>query len=110
MVGGDCGFTRTGFLQLVGEEYQKQMLDNISMHQKIGIPAFTVDANDVKRLAPSFYTENLHLISYEPESGYADPSAAAASFMGFYKEERYSRLKQGFQVTGIPDICRGRVN
>ena len=25
MVGGDCGFTRTGFLQLVGEEYQKQI-------------------------------------------------------------------------------------
>ena len=107
MVGGDCGFTRTGFLQLVGEEYQKQMLANISMHQKIGIPAFTVDANDVKRLAPSFYTEDLHLASYEPESGYADPSATAASLMDAARKNG-TILKQGFQVTGI-QTSGGRV-
>ena len=107
MVGGDCGFTRTGFLELVGKDYQKQLLANISMHQNIGIPAFTVDANDVKRLAPSFYTEDLNLASYEPESGYADPSATAASLMDAARKNG-SKLMQGIQVTGI-QTSGGRV-
>ena len=77
------------------------------MHQKIGIPAFTVDADDVKRLAPSFYTEDLHLASYEPESGYADPSATAASFMDAARKNG-TILKQGVQVTGI-QTSGGRV-
>ena len=107
MVGGDCGFTRTGFLELIGKDYQNQLLANISMHQNIGIPAFIVDANDVKRLAPSFYTEDLNLASYEPESGYADPSATAASLMDAARKNG-SKLMQGIQVTGI-QTSGGRV-
>jgi sarcosine oxidase subunit beta len=40
-----------------------------------------VSADDVKRLAPSFSTEGINLAAYEPESGYADPYSATASFL-----------------------------
>ncbi|MFC2028716.1 NAD(P)/FAD-dependent oxidoreductase [Chloroflexota bacterium] len=107
LVGGECGFTRTGFLELFGRDYEKQLLANISMHQEIGIPAFVADAGDVKRLAPSFYTEDLNLASYEPESGYADPTAAAASLMDAARRNG-TVFRQGVQVTGI-QVKSGRV-
>src|SRR5512135_251139 len=36
MVGGDCGFTRTGFIQIVAREQEKELRLNTAMHQKIG--------------------------------------------------------------------------
>ncbi len=53
-VGGDCGFTRTGFLQIVRPAYEDQLRANVTMHQQIGIPTFLVTAADVQRLAPDF--------------------------------------------------------
>jgi len=100
MVGGDCGFTRTGFLELVGRDYEKQLLANVNMHQEIGIPSFIVHADDVKRLAPSFYTEDLGLSAYEPESGYADPSAAASSLMDAARQKGTTFMPDT-QVLGI---------
>ena len=38
-VGGECGFTRTGFLQIVAPERLPALRLNVAMHQAIGIPA-----------------------------------------------------------------------
>jgi sarcosine oxidase subunit beta len=53
-VGGDSGFTRTGFLQIVKREYVDALTANTAMLQRIGVPTMLVTAADVKRLAPSF--------------------------------------------------------
>ncbi len=81
IVGGDCGFTRTGFIQLVPEKDEEALRNNILMHQRIGIPSLLVTPDDVKRLAPHFRTDDFNIAAYEPESGYADPNAAATSLM-----------------------------
>jgi sarcosine oxidase subunit beta len=107
MVGGECGFTRTGFLQLIGVDYEKQLRANVAMHQRIGIPAFLLDAEDVRRLAPSFVTDDFEVAAYEPESGYADPSGTAAAFMNAARQHG-ARLLQDCQVTGI-NTAGGRV-
>jgi sarcosine oxidase subunit beta len=80
-IGGECGFTRTGFIQLVPEKDENALRENVAMHQRIGIPSLPIDAADVKRLAPHFKTDDFNIAAYEPESGYADPNAAAASLM-----------------------------
>src|SRR5512143_3524856 len=36
-VGGDCGFTRTGFLQLVAAADVPTLKANVKMHQEIGV-------------------------------------------------------------------------
>ena len=100
MVGGECGFTRTGFLQLIGSDYEKQLRGNVAMHQRIGVPAFILDAEDVKRLAPSFVTDDFGVAAFEPESGYADPSGTAAAFMDAARKNG-ARILQDCQVTGI---------
>ena len=106
-VGGECGFTRTGFLQIVAPTHNEQLRANVAMHQRIGIPSLLVTADDVKRLAPDFATDDFDLAAYEPESGYADPSSAAASLMTAARE-RGARLIQDCQVSQIK-LAGGRV-
>ena len=106
-VGGDCGFTRTGFIQLVPEKDEDALRGNIAMHQRIGIPALLVTPDDVKRLAPHFRTDDFNIAAYEPESGYADPNAAATSLMDAAKRLG-TRLVQDCGVRGI-EIGSGKV-
>jgi sarcosine oxidase subunit beta len=100
MVGGESGFKRTGFLQFVAPDDVEKMSANVKMHQEIGIPAMLIKADDVKRLAPTFATDDIQLAAFEPESGYADPTATANAFINAAKEKG-ARLIQDCAVTGI---------
>jgi glycine/D-amino acid oxidase-like deaminating enzyme len=51
------------------------------MQQGLGIETQVVTAEQVAELAPAFVTDDFHLGAFEPESGYADPSATAAAFL-----------------------------
>lgn len=99
-VGGDCGFTRTGFIQLVAPADQAALRANVAMHQDIGVPVMLIDASDVRRLAPGFATDDIEVAAYEPESGYAMPSDTATAFMNAAREKG-AQLVQGTEVTGI---------
>ncbi len=100
MVGGECGFTRTGFIHIPLPEYSDSLKANIDMHQSLGIPSLLVTARDVKRLAPSFKVDDFEYAAYEPESGYADPNMSTSSLTSAARE-RGARLLQGCTVTGI---------
>ncbi len=106
-VGGNCGFTRTGFLQIVRPEFEPALQANVAMHQRIGIPSLLVRAEDVQRLAPALETADFNLAAYEPESGYADPNSTAAAFMQAARQ-RGARLVQECLVTEI-ETRGGRV-
>jgi sarcosine oxidase subunit beta len=99
-VGGDCGYTRTGFLQLVRLAYEEQLRANVLMHQRIGIPSFLVTAADVHRLAPFFTTDDFTVAAYEPESGYADPNGTTTSLLAAARALG-ATLVQDCMVTGI---------
>ena len=99
-VGGECGFTRTGFLNIVSPDHNEQLRANVAMHQRIGIPSLLVTADDVKRLAPDFVTDDFELAAYEPESGYADPGSTAAALMAAARE-RGAQLVQDCRVSQI---------
>jgi sarcosine oxidase subunit beta len=100
IVGGDCGFTRTGFLQIVARQDEELLRQNTTLHQDIGIPSLLISADDVRRLAPSFATDDFDIAAYEPESGYADPSSTAASLLTAAREKG-ARLVQDCAVTGV---------
>lgn len=106
-VGGECGFTRTGFLQLVGPQDEAELRANVAVQQDIGVPVLLIKADDVRRLAPGFATEDIHVAAYEPESGYAMPSDTAAALMNAAKEKG-ARLVQDAEVTGI-QVTGGKV-
>lgn len=100
VVGGSSGFTRTGFLQFVSPEEVELLRTNVRMHQAIGIPSLLIDREDVHRLAPYFYVEDIEQASYEPESGYADPSSCTAAFLNAARD-RGTKLLQNCEVLGI---------
>jgi len=80
-VGGECGFTRTGFLNIEPAEHVEHMRANVEMHRRIGIPADVISAADVKKMVPAFRTDDFEYAAFEPESGYADPVLTANSFL-----------------------------
>jgi sarcosine oxidase subunit beta len=106
-VGGESGFTRTGFLQIVAREKEAALRANVDMLQRIGIPTFVITADDVKRLAPSFVTDDFDVAAYEPESGYAMPSDTANALMTAARA-RGAHLVQGCTVIGL-QVAGGRV-
>ncbi len=100
MVGGDCGFTRTGFVQLVAPSDVETMKANVAMHQEVGVPVLLIDADDLRRLAPSFATDDIVAAAYEPESGYAMPSDTANALLTAARTLG-ARLVQDCAVTGL---------
>ena len=107
LIGGDCGFTRTGFIQIAGIALEDALQENIKMHQRIGIPELLISADDVKRLAPSFLTDDFNFASYEPESGYASPVDTANSLMTAARSLG-AQLIQGSAVTAIR-VASGKI-
>jgi sarcosine oxidase subunit beta len=107
MVGGECGFTRTGFIKLVDSGYADALRANVAIHQRIGIPTLLITADDVRRLAPYLYTEDFEMAAFEPESGYADPTSTARAFLEAARRDG-ARLVQDCQVSAIK-IQGGRV-
>jgi sarcosine oxidase subunit beta len=107
-IGGDTstgfsassGFTRTGFLYIEDRAHAETLRANVAMHQAIGIPSLVVTAEDVRRLAPDFVTDDFDIAAYEPESGYADPTSSANSFLNAARE-RGAQIRQDCQVLGI---------
>lgn len=99
-IGGECGFHRTGFLQIVAPDKSEQLRGNVEMQKRLGILTELVTAEDVKKLAPMFKTGDFELAAYEPESGYADPVLTTNSFI-MNAKACGAVLMQGCEVTGI---------
>ncbi len=80
-IGGECGFHRTGFLQIVSPDKNEQLRGIVEMQKRIGILTEVVTAEEVRKIAPMFKTDDFELAAYEPESGYADPVLTTNSFI-----------------------------
>lgn len=107
LIGGDCVFTRTGFVQITCREQAERLWANTAMQQRMGIPTRLVTAGDVQRLAPGLVTDDFDVAAYEPESGYAMPSDTTNALVNAARE-RGARLIQDCTVTAIR-VTGGRV-
>jgi sarcosine oxidase subunit beta len=107
LVGGDCGFTRTGFIQIVAQAHVDALRANVVAQQHIGIPSFLITADDVRRLAPTFATDDFDFAAYEPESGFAMPGDTATALINAARAAG-ATLLQDCLVTGVQN-AGGRV-
>jgi sarcosine oxidase subunit beta len=105
-VGGECGFTVTGFLWIEPAEHADRVRANSASHRAMGVDSSVVNADEMRRLAPGLEIGD-EVAAWEPESGYADPSMTAAGFIAAAKT-RGARLVQGAEVTAI-HVAGGRV-
>lgn len=106
-VGGACGFTRTGFIQIVDRAAEPALRANVAMQQALGVPSFLITADDVRRLAPAFAVDGFDVAAYEPESGYAMPSDAAQALVHAARA-RGAQFIPDCAVTGLT-LAGGRV-
>ena len=106
-VGGECGFTKTGFLWIEPAERMERVRANSASHRAMGVNSMVVDAVGMRRLAPGLEVGDDEVAAWEPESGYADPSMTAGGFIAAAKA-RGARLVGGAEVTAI-SVAGGRV-
>lgn len=97
---GDCGFVRTGFLQVMPEALVDEVRANVAMQQRIGVVTRIVEPAEVAQLVPGALTDDIGIAAYEPESGYADPSGTAAGFLDAARAQG-ARLVQGCRVSAV---------
>lgn len=116
-VGGGCGFTRTGFAFLADDENAQSVESNVAMlKSEVGVNTSLVTPEDLREIDPSLETSDLALAAYEPQSGYADPTATTVSLLSaaqdlgarFERRTVVSLLEHGGRVVGI-DTAEGRL-
>jgi sarcosine oxidase subunit beta len=80
-VGGDSGFTKTGFVRIVPVAQEANLRANVADMQSLGIPTSVIPAADVRKLAPMLTADDFHVAAYEEHSGYADPTSTCNAFL-----------------------------
>ena len=110
IVGGESPFIRTGFIQVVGPEYEDHLRRNVADQQALGIDTRVISAEELKAMEPWCDVEGLTWVAYEPDSGYADPYATTCGFLRRAQEmgaevrthtEAVRVLTRGDRVTGV---------
>ncbi len=99
-VGGECGFTQSGFLLVAAAKDLDGLKANVALQQKLGIQTELIDQETVHNLMPALKTSDLVAAAYEPESGYADPYLTVTSYANAAKRAG-AVLFQDTPVTGI---------
>jgi sarcosine oxidase subunit beta len=97
---GECGFVRTGFLQLVPAALADNLRANVEMHRSLGIDSRVVGPREIADLIPDAVTDDVAIGAYEPASGYADPSGTAAGFLTAARRIG-ARVIQGCRVRSV---------
>ena len=80
-VGGDSGFTKTGFVRIVPPSQEANLRANVADMTDLGIPTRIIPASDVKSIAPMLNVDDFEVAAYEPDSGYADPTSTCNSLL-----------------------------
>jgi len=72
-VGGECGFTQTGFVVVVDAKDMAGLEANVTLQRNLGIQTELLNVEALQDIMPGINTEGLVAVAYESESGYADP-------------------------------------
>ena len=107
IVGGECGYTNTGYLVFSSEDAVEGFRANVALQQRVGIDTREISRDDAAELAPSFHLDDCAGIAYEPLSGHADPSGTALAYAARARELG-ARVRLQAAVKSI-EVSGGRV-
>ena len=80
-MGGGCGFTRTGFAYLAGEDGVEALRHNVTLQRRVGVETELIGPEELVEIDPALRTDGVALAAYEPHGGYADPTATTVGFL-----------------------------
>ena len=99
-VGGDVGFTKTGFLALASAADQAGLEANVKMQQSIGIDTRIISLAELRDIMPSLNVDDLSVAAYEPDGGYADPYSTVNAYANAAKRHG-AKFFLGSEITDI---------
>jgi glycine/D-amino acid oxidase-like deaminating enzyme len=100
VVGGECGYTQTGFLIAVRPKDVEGLKANIAFQHSVGIDTRFVSPEEMRELEPHLEPAGLGGGAYEPEGGYCDPATASTAFSKAAQRQG-AKVLTGVNVTGI---------
>jgi sarcosine oxidase subunit beta len=100
VTGFDCGFEPVGFVQIVGRGYEAALAHNVDVQERLGIRTTVVSPDDLRRLMPGIRTDDIGAAAWEPDSGFADPSATTFAFAAAARQ-RGVTIQTGCEATRI---------
>lgn len=80
LTGGTADFARIGFLLLASAQQLPSLRANVELQQRLGVRASVLTPQEITDLDPRLDLEDVGGAAYEPDSGFADGYATAASF------------------------------
>ena len=106
---GYSGYTRTGMVYAFPESDIQSEKKNIDMLKEIGVQIEEIGKDELKLFYNPINMENFDYITYEPQSGYADPVATSNSFASRARElgatininKRANRIKKNAKGTRV---------
>lgn len=99
-VGGHSGFRRAGFLVPVGPADIEALWINVEMNRSVGIDSQILTPDAGRQLEPRMCWDDIGAAAWEPDSGYADPSATASAYAAAARREG-AEIRVGSRVAGI---------
>lgn len=99
-VGGDCTFTRGGYLHVTGTEREPDVRRIHDMLIAEGLESHWLDPAQLLEVQPLLSTKDLVGGAWEPSSGWADPIAATRGFVEAARA-RGADIREGVRVTKI---------
>ncbi len=99
-IGGDAGFTRTGYLALVGPEDRDALAANVAMQQAVGVRTVVLGPAEVRELVPQLNVSDLAAAAYEADAGFADPASTTAA-LAHRARDLGARILEGVEVRQI---------
>jgi sarcosine oxidase subunit beta len=83
---GDPGFQKVGMLALAGPDTAPHLRHNAERARQLGAGVELIGPAEISTLVPAISVEDVALASYEPDSGYADPSSTANALINRARE------------------------
>jgi len=100
MVGGDCGWRRTGYLILGPEEHREPMLTVFRTQNEHGVDTKTLTAAEAREIHPLLQVDDVGVIGYDTLAGYCDPHSTTTAYAKRAKELG-AAVHSGTPVTGL---------
>jgi len=107
---GESGFRQVGFLVLFPEDEVAHGRDVVEIQQRLGIDARYISVDEVGEIEPRLVRDDVAAGAWEPNSGHADGSTVANSFIGAARDlgvdirvgpEVLCVTSEGGRVTGV---------
>ncbi len=80
IIGGDCGWTQTGYLILGPEEHREPMLQVFRTQNEHGIDTEVLTAKQAQKIHPLLQLDDIDVIGYDTLTGYCDPHLTTTAY------------------------------